>query len=294
MSRRFFIVFVSAMSSACVQAPDSRREDAGPSIDAGWPKDLAIDAGAPRPPTGEPYLGPECEPAASASGGVARDGLRDGGSVVGDASVADSNGATPPSAAQGAKPGVPSGAGATDAGLARHPRAGEIVITEIMSNPAAVADTAGEWFELHNPSASEAFDLGGCDIDDGAAKPHAIPGPFPIGKDEYVVVGRGAVAGLAPDLVLTFSLGNAEDTLVLRCDGREVDRVAYGDGFPLAAGASMALDPSATADDNDAASAWCLGQADYGGDRGTPGTANPVCDSGMDSAMDAGMDAGME
>ncbi len=45
----------------------------------------------------------------------------------------------------------------------------EIVINEIMQNPTAVADGAGEWFEIHNPTGA-AVDIDGWTIrDDGSA-----------------------------------------------------------------------------------------------------------------------------
>ncbi len=31
---------------------------------------------------------------------------------------------------------------------------GELIFSEIMQNPSAVSDSAGEWFELHNPTGS--------------------------------------------------------------------------------------------------------------------------------------------
>ena len=37
----------------------------------------------------------------------------------------------------------------TDA-YAEHGAPGDVVINEILQNPAAVADTAGEWFEVYN------------------------------------------------------------------------------------------------------------------------------------------------
>ena len=40
---------------------------------------------------------------------------------------------------------------------------GDVIINEIMQNPAAVADAAGEWFELYNPTASD-IDLDGWTI----------------------------------------------------------------------------------------------------------------------------------
>jgi hypothetical protein len=168
--------------------------------------------------------------------------------------------------------------------MPRRPLAGEVVITEIMSNPAAVRDDAGEWFELHNPG-SRALELGGCTIDDGAATMHPLPAPLAIAPGAFMVISRGPEAGVSAAASLSFSLGNSADVLALVCDGHDVDRVAYDASFPLASGASMSLDPSAGASENDAAIAWCVAQSSYGEDRGTPGSANPPCD-------DAGVDGG--
>src|SRR5262249_23040812 len=103
-----------------------------------------------------------------------------------------------------------SGAGEQSADASSHamppgPRrpqlSGELVITELMSNPAAVADTAGEWIELYNPSADEALDLEGCTLDDGGSRPHAIATGFVIAAGAYATIVRGPDVGFAGDLV---------------------------------------------------------------------------------------------
>ena len=55
-------------------------------------------------------------------------------------------GAASGGAGQGGAGAAPSGGGGASAGAAT------VVITEFMANPAAVADTEGEWIELTNPS----------------------------------------------------------------------------------------------------------------------------------------------
>ena len=54
--------------------------------------------------------------------------------------------------------------------------AGDVVINEILQNPAAVADTAGEWFEVYN-AASHAIDLNGWTIADAGTDRHRIQTP---------------------------------------------------------------------------------------------------------------------
>lgn len=45
------------------------------------------------------------------------------------------------------------------------PGVGQVIITEIMYNPAAVPDSDGEWFELFNMSTTETYVLTGLIID---------------------------------------------------------------------------------------------------------------------------------
>ena len=177
---------------ACVSVPRGGREEADAALDAAWPDEAALDGGTGRPPTGAPYVGPECDPAPASGAGDPSTVAGDGGAWLADGSASPSSSETPGSGSPGS---MVHASDPDQPHAARHPLEGEIAITEIMSNPAAVADTAGEWFELHNPSADEALDLGGCSVDDGSAKPHAVPAPFVIASGEYVVVGRGAEAG---------------------------------------------------------------------------------------------------
>jgi len=162
---------------------------------------------------------------------------------------------------------------------------GELVITEIMPNPAAVADNHGEWFEVYNTSADplnlqglEVYDLGGATFTVGrrlVAAPH-----------QYVVFGADGDAttngGQRVDYVYgTFNLANTSDEVYLRVGTTVIDGVGWDNGatFPKSSGASMQLDPGqrdATA--NDAGEAWCDGTQPYGaGDLGTPGAPNDVC-----------------
>jgi hypothetical protein len=160
-----------------------------------------------------------------------------------------------------------------------------VVITEVMSNPETLRDDVGEWFELFNPNDQRALSLEGCAIDDGGERPRALAGALVIDPLGFAVIARSEQVAFAADLVLSFSLGNSEDRLALICGGVEIDRVSYGAGYPLVAGASLSLDPSAfDATANDAAGAWCSAAA-AASDRGTPGAPNPDC-----LAADAGAD----
>jgi hypothetical protein len=257
----------------CVDLPEAPDDPALTDQDAAFGAQLAADGGAwIRPPTGEPYVGPECDPP-SAQGPVAGTGGQgDAGGplpTAGQGGQLDA-GAMPPGASAAMRPSLP----------------GDIVVTELMSNPESVRDDAGEWFELYNPRPDRGFDLAGCAIDDGSAAPRTIAGPLPIEAGGLLVIARSAQVEFVPDWTMTFSLANAADVLAVLCDGIVIDRVEYGAGFPLAPGASTALDPAATdAAANDAPAVWCSALLAYGADRGTPGAPNPACDD-----LDAGAD----
>ena len=270
--------------SACIEVPAAPPEQSGLLADAGLELGAALDGGARRPATGDRYLGPQCDPSEPA-GGVVIAG--DGGSGLPGASERD----------RGAEPGAAAGSAAVTGGSAAMPpvgaagsapvarRAGQLVVSELMSNPAALRDDDGEWVELYNPSADAPVSLDGCAFDDGSAMRALMPG-LTVLPLEALAFARSAQVGFVPAQLISISLANAADSLALVCNGTVIDRVSYGAGFPLVAGASMSLDPAALdAIANDVPSAWCAGRTpDALGERGTPGEPNPPCDR-----EDAGM-----
>ena len=166
--------------------------------------------------------------------------------------------------------------------------AGDVVINEILQNPAAVSDTAGEWFEVYNAT-NQAIDLNGWTIMDAGADRHRIQTPhgeplwLPAGG--YLVLGRNADASANGGVLIAyrytgFTLGNADDEIILLDGaGTEIDRVAYdgGPAFPNPDGAAMQLirpdlDNALGANWRAAPDPW-PGSA---GDRGSPGAPNPV------------------
>lgn len=159
---------------------------------------------------------------------------------------------------------------------------GDIVINEVMQNPAAVSDASGEWFEVTNTTAGP-IDINGWVIAGNATESHTIAagGPLVVAAGGFLVIGRVADpalnGGYTPDYVMSgVSLGNASDQLVLRAAGATIDSVAWDDGatFPDPDGASMELeDPSS---DNNVGANWSANTSTpYGlGDTGTPGARN--------------------
>lgn len=162
------------------------------------------------------------------------------------------------------------------------PGPGDLVISEVMTDPAAVGDTVGEWFEV---VAMAEVDLNGLQAGTALGTPGLTLSPsacqrVPAGA--HVLFARsgtsGANGGLpAGAIVFDFSLANDPGALVLSVSGALVDQVQWT-GSPT--GASLQVEPA----DQDAArndaltDVACLGTAIYGaGDRGTPGAANRPC-----------------
>lgn len=163
---------------------------------------------------------------------------------------------------------------------------GDLVVSEIMADPAAVADSVGEWFEIINVS-GRVLGLDGLSVRDDASDLHVLAGAgLQIAAGQAFVLARNGDSaqngGLAVDYVYSdFVLGNSADEIILEYAGTEIDRVAYAAGF-VTTGAAASLDPAATdAASNDEPANWCpASQALSSGDRGSPGAANPACPHG--------------
>ena len=174
----------------------------------------------------------------------------------------------------------------------REPVAGDLVVSEIMFNPAGPADDDGEWFEIHNTAADPVL-LSQCTVADGALDIRGLAAPE-VGA--YIEAGGYLVFVRNPDVALnggianargfSFGLTNSGDELVVKCGDVEMDRVDYSvDGFPSdIQGKSIQLDPGRlTPAANDEGQAWCHALETYpigageSGERGTPGAPNTLC-----------------
>lgn len=170
---------------------------------------------------------------------------------------------------------------------------GDVIITEILSNPAFTLQQNGEWFEVFNTT-NFSIDLQGWTIEDdgGTHTIDAGPGGLPIGPGQYLVLGRKDDPGLTGGVEVDYRyfgdiiLGNGSDFLRLTsCEGTFVDEVAWDGGatFPNTAGRSMSLDPALfDGADNDFGTSWCDSSTPIGGPAGntdlaTPGADNDPC-----------------
>jgi hypothetical protein len=155
----------------------------------------------------------------------------------------------------------------------------QLIITEIMPNPAAVSDTYGEWFEIFNAD-SITLNLNGWRIKDNNGE-HTISNSamyIPINPGEYFVFAREGDTtlngGLEADYVYnSLALANSADEVTLIDDGGSVvDAVHYTTTFPYSSGVSMYLKDLFA--DNEVDTNWSASTTAYGaGDLGTPGRA---------------------
>ena len=160
-----------------------------------------------------------------------------------------------------------------------------LIITEIMKNPAAVADGDGEWFEVYNNTGFD-IELFGLEVTDLGSNAFTVAQNVAVAPGSHAVLIKNgdplANGGIYADYMWTtpFDIANGDDEIVLTLDGQELDRVVYADpDWPDDAGAAMSLDPTIVGPTaNDDFASWCNATVAYGdGDLGTPGDPNPTC-----------------
>lgn len=163
------------------------------------------------------------------------------------------------------------------------PFAGTLMITEIMQNPAAVTDAAGEWFEVYNPTASP-INMNGWKIKDDGTDIHTITGTLVVPAGGFAVLGSSSITPGNGNYTCNyqyanFFLGNAGDEVILlNPSNTEIDRVEYdgGPSWPDPNGASMVFSGTPSSNNN-AGSNWTtatvreLFYIGTSGDKGSPG-----------------------
>jgi hypothetical protein len=165
------------------------------------------------------------------------------------------------------------------------PRPGDLVITEVMADPKAVADAQGEWVEVY---ALRDVDLNGVMLaNEGSGR--TLLGDsrcLELRAGTHGVLARSADASLNGELppvlgTFAFGLSNSQEPHALRLslDETLLDEVAWtGAATP---GFSRQLDPARKdATRNDAPDSFCQTPKDFRfglGDWGTPGAENRPC-----------------
>jgi len=181
--------------------------------------------------------------------------------------------------------GCDDGAGGTRA--VRVPAAGELVISEVLSNGPGAETHAQEWVEVYNATA-EPIDLVGLEVLYGATCQSAAAvvgtGCITVPAAGYAVLAGSAdtAANGGVTALGTFAgagLRNDDGCVALRVKASQVvvDQITYGTS---ADGVAFSLDPNhLDAVANDDPANWCAASSAFGtgGGYGTPGEANPAC-----------------
>jgi hypothetical protein len=146
----------------------------------------------------------------------------------------------------------------------------DLLISEVMANPAAISDARGEWLELYNPTI-EPINLRGIDLGDDGSNRHRFDTDLLILPGEFLTLARSNDPGFVPDYVYDdFTLANSSDEVIFRDGLLELLRLDYGSGF-VVAGVSRELEQLPMMASNYGLTMASLG---YGaGDIGTPGAA---------------------
>jgi hypothetical protein len=159
----------------------------------------------------------------------------------------------------------------------------DVIITEIMQNPAAVSDANGEYFEVYNPTKLP-INLRGWTIKDDLvdATPHVIASDVIVLSDDFVVLARNSVIASNGNVLVDYqytntNLDNTADVLILE-DGENTQKdITFYDGgtvWPNSVGASMEYIGSNVQDNNDG-NLWAAAKNSEGidaPDLGSPGT----------------------
>ena len=158
------------------------------------------------------------------------------------------------------------------------PAAGEVILTEWLSNPDTITEVNGEWFELHNVSAGTRT-LTGCTVANQSAASSTLPAATVPAGGTFLLARNGNAAdngGLAEDAVFSFAL-TTNGSLTLTCATTVIDTVAW---TGETSGQTTQLDPDHyTSTENDIAVNYCVGTTPYGTsvDLGTPDALNVQC-----------------
>lgn len=154
---------------------------------------------------------------------------------------------------------------------------GDIIITEFIADPSAVADSKGEYIELYNKR-SVSFDLEGFKIKDDGTDSHTIVGSLVIPAESFIVLGINDTTavnnGVTVNYVYTgFGLTNSTDEIVLTTAiGTEIARVNY---TTSTSGKSRELDALSDVGSNGTTdfSNYSNSTTAQGSDFGSPGSA---------------------
>jgi len=168
------------------------------------------------------------------------------------------------------------------------PTPGDIVFTEIMVEPAAVAASAGQWLEIYNASANViklngmTFTAGGASLPVGGPTITMDPGQYMVVANNTDSGTNGGVTAQAPMTGMLMSTSSGTATAMASDGTTVIDQVVWDSSWPFVSGHSISLSPAALSGTpgslNDTAAHWCLAQSQWGGgDYGSPVSQNDPC-----------------
>ncbi len=174
----------------------------------------------------------------------------------------------------------------------RHPLVGDLLVTEVMIQPAAVTPAAGQYFEVRNRAAVRVAINHVEFVVDGVTFTAPASPLILVEPGAHLLVARDANpatnGGLTPDLVLgsmpvLTSAGSEIELILPGTPDVLLDAVAWDATWRHLSGRSLSLSPGVIAAPdpvtlNDAASSWCPSRTLYNAtDRGTPDANNDAC-----------------
>ena len=164
------------------------------------------------------------------------------------------------------------------------PVLGDLVITEVMAQPAGTSPATKEWFEVLNKSPNT-LQLDGMVVTVNTTSTFTVPAGVLMPPGAYFVFAssnNSAENAMLPVVNVNYgpalTLTNTNLTLSLSLGATTLDTVVF---TTSTSGKSLSLDPAAqdpTAND-DVAANWCLATTAYGDgtNQGTPGAAGAAC-----------------
>ena len=162
---------------------------------------------------------------------------------------------------------------------------GELLITEVMQNPAMLSDAEGEYFEIYNTT-NATLNLNGVVVSDNGTDRFVIQEDLLVPGNSFYVFSKSENAtNITNEYIYSdepFTLANSDDEIVItNADMSLIVSLAYDGGatFPNPSGRSMILNQdSFNAVDAQNGGNWCESTSTYStGELGTPGTANDSC-----------------
>lgn len=158
---------------------------------------------------------------------------------------------------------------------------GDLVVTEIMANPATCSDANGEWIEIY-VAAEVPVDLDGLTLRDEAQTLGTVAGPLLVQPGAYVVLAAGTAESWCGPQADGFygatpkwNNGGGDAVTLLDRTGRPIDLAPRYPTALAASGTSARLDDDAPdAETNDDPARWGRSTTPFGSEYGTPGAPN--------------------